>query len=331
MTGPLPNPVRDVRMIGFPMDLGADRRGVDMGPSAVRYAGLARRILALGHGFEDLGDVGVPIPERREPGSGPKFLREIVRACERLAPRVEHVLDQGGFPLVVGGDHSMAIGTVTGVARHFRRRNERIGLLWIDAHADMNTDATSPSGNIHGMPLSAIAGYGHRDLVELGGFSPKVDPDNIVLLGIRSVDDGEREIVLKSGVHYFEMMRIDASGMGPVVREALDLACRDVAGIHVSLDVDGIDPEIAPGVGTPVPGGINLRETHLLMEMIADTGMMVSMECAELNPILDLQNRTGKLVCDLVLSALGQKVIGPLFTPEARQGATSELRSRIRR
>lgn len=331
MHGPQPSQQqRHVRMVGFPMDLGADRRGVDMGPSAVRYAGLAKRVAALGHTFEDLGDVGVPIPERREPGVGPKYLREIVRACERLAPRVESILDQGGFPLVVGGDHSMAMGTVTGVARHFRHKGERIGMLWIDAHADMNTDETSPSGNIHGMPLSAIVGYGHPDLVGLGGFAPKVDPDNVVLLGIRSVDEGEREIVLRSGVHYYEMMKIDAGGMGPVVREALDIACKGVAGVHVSLDVDGIDPEFAPGVGTPIDGGINLREAHLLMEMVADTGMMVSMECAELNPILDIQNHTGKLVCDLVMSALGQKVMGPLFEPRWADGGSAADRARLR-
>jgi arginase len=300
-------------MLGFPMDLGAGRRGVDMGPSAVRYAGLARMLRALGHEFADLGDISVPIPERREPGEGPKYLKEIVRACERLAPRVEHILDEGSFPLVVGGDHSMALGTVTGVASHFRKRGEKIGLLWIDAHADMNTDETSPSGNIHGMPLSGLMGYGAPELVNLGGFAPKIPPENTALVGIRSVDDGERQLVMRSGIHYFEMMKIDARGMGDVIREALEVVLDGTVGFHVSLDVDGIDPEYAPGVGTPVSGGITMREAHLAMEVIADSGRMVSLEIAELNPILDSANSTGQLVCELALSALGKKVMGPLY------------------
>lgn len=308
---------RHVSMLGFPMDLGAGRRGVDMGPSAVRYAGLARMVRSLGHEFEDLGDISVPLPERREPGSGPKYLKEIVRACERLAPRVENALDQSHFPLVVGGDHSMAIGTVTGVASHFRKRGEKVGLLWIDAHADMNTDATSPSGNIHGMPLSALLGYGAPELVELGGFAPKIPPENTVLIGIRSVDAGERELVMRSGIHYYEMMKIDFRGIGDVIREAMELVLDGTAGFHVSLDVDGIDPEYAPGVGTPVPGGITMREAHLLMEVVADSGRMVSMEVAELNPILDSANSTARVVCELILSALGKKVMGPLYHSRA--------------
>ena len=300
-------------MIGFPMDLGADRRGVDMGPSAVRYAGIDAKIRELGHDFTDMGDVGVPIPERRRPGTGPKYLREIVRACERLAPRVETVLDEGGFPVVVGGDHSMAIGTVTGVASHFRKRDQRFGMLWIDAHADMNTHETSPSGNIHGMPLSALVGHGHPDLVGLGGFSPKIQPENVVLIGIRSVDEDEREVVLRSGVNCFEMMKIDARGIGAVVIEALQLALEGVDGLHVSFDVDGVDPEYAPGVGTPVTGGLNYREAHLLMEAAADSGRLASVEMAELNPILDTRNQTGEFVCEMIVSALGKKVMGPLF------------------
>lgn len=322
MTSPTPtSPTRDVRMIGVPMDLGAGRRGVDMGPSAVRYAGLAKRVRKLGHSFEDLGDIAVPLAERREAGTGPKYLREIVRACERLAPRVEHVLDAGQFPVVIGGDHSMALGTVTGVAAHHRKRGEKIGLLWIDAHADMNTEATSPSGNIHGMPLSALLGMGAPDLVKIGGFHPKVDPANTILMGIRSVDDNEREIVLSSGVTYYEMMKVDAMGIGGVVEEALARLTHGTAGVHVSLDVDGIDPDFAPGVGTPVPGGLSMRETHLIMEVMADSGLMTSLEVAELNPILDNANATGKLVCELICSALGQKVMGPLFGGRMRRRA----------
>lgn len=283
-----------------------------MGPSAVRYAGIGRVVAGLGHGFQDLGDIAVPMAERRQPGAGPKYLREIVRACERLAPRVENILDQGAFPIVVGGDHSMALGTVTGVASHFRKKGERIGLVWIDAHADMNTDETSPSGNIHGMPLSGLLGYGAPELVGIGGFSPKVAPENTVLVGIRSVDEQERELVIRSGVNYYEMMKIDARGMGAVITEAVERAMHGTAGVHISLDVDGIDPEYAPGVGTPVPGGINLREAHLIMEVVADAGCMCSLEIAEVNPILDSANATAALVCELVGSALGKKVMGSL-------------------
>jgi arginase len=306
---------RQVRLIGVPMDLGAGRRGVDMGPSAVRYAGLARQVRSLGYTFQDAGDIGVPLPEVRAPGKGPRYLKEIRRACERLAVRVERLLDEGVIPVVVGGDHSMAIGTVAGVAGHFRKRGERVGLLWVDAHPDMNTPETSPSGNIHGMPLATLLGYGAPELVDLGGFSPKVDPDNVAVIGIREVDDGEREIVMKSGVHYFEMMKVDAHGMAAVIQEAVQIASRGTAGIHVSFDMDAVDPDYAPGVGTPVPGGLSLRESHLLMEVVADTGKLVALEIAELNPIHDNANATGQLLCDLVASALGKKVMGSLLPP----------------
>ena len=319
-----PNAARDVCMLGFPMDLGAGRRGVDMGPSAMRYAGLAAEVRELNLAFEDRGDVEVPIPERAAEGTGPKYMSEIVAACENLAPRVEGVLDEGKFPVVIGGDHSMAMGTVTGVASHFRKKQENIGLIWIDAHADFNTADTSPTGNIHGMPLSALMGHGAEELVNIGGFSPKVPPENTVLIGIRSVDDGERELVMKSGIHYYEMMKIDARGMCAVAEEALSIALRGTAGVHVSLDLDGIEPNFAPGVGTPVPGGISMRETYLLMEMIADSGKMVSMEVAELNPILDSANATAELACEMITSALGKKVMGP---PSMRgQRRTGRLR-----
>lgn len=316
---------RGVSMLGFPMDLGAGRRGVDMGPSAVRYAGLAAEVAELDLDFEDLGDVEVPVPATMEQGPGAKYMKEIVTACENLAPRVESVLDAGRFPVVVGGDHSMAMGTVTGVASHFRKKNEKIGMLWIDAHADFNTDKTSPTGNIHGMPLSALMGYGAPELVDIGGFSPKVMPENTVLIGIRSVDDGERELVMASGIHYYEMMKIDARGMAAVVEEALAIALRGAAGVHVSLDMDGIDPASAPGVGTPVAGGISMRETYLLMEMLADCGRLVSMEVAELNPILDSGNATAELACEMITSALGKKVMGPLSVRGQRR--TGRLRT----
>ena len=306
---------RSVRLIGVPMDLGAGRRGVDMGPSAVRYAGLARQVRALGYSFQDAGDISVPIPEVRAPGTGAKYLKEIKSACDRLATKVGRIMEEGAIPVVIGGDHSMAIGTVAGVAGHFRKRDESIGLIWVDAHADMNTPETSPSGNIHGMPLGALLGYGSPELVELGGFGPKVKPENVALIGIREVDDGEREIVLRSGIHYYEMMKVDARGMGAVIQEAVEVASRGTAGIHVSFDMDAVDPDYAPGVGTPVPGGLSLRESHLLMEVVADTARLVSLEMAELNPIHDNANATGQLVCDLVASALGKKVMGSTLPP----------------
>lgn len=303
---------RRVRMIGVPMDLGAGRRGVDMGPSAVRYAGLAAQVRALGYRFTDAGDISVPIPENRAPGKGPRYLKEIVRACERLAARVEKLLDNETMPLIIGGDHSMAMGTVAGVTRHFGKRDEKIGLIWVDAHADMNTPDTSPSGNIHGMPLGAIMGFGVSELVNIGGAGVKVDPENVALIAIRSVDEEERAIVIKSGIHYYEMMKLDVRGVAEVVQEAIDFASAGTAGFHLSFDVDGIDPAYAPGVGTPVPGGLNMRESHLLMELVADSGKMLSLELAELNPIHDNANLTGQLVCDLIASALGKKVMGPM-------------------
>ena len=324
---PVPPPVaKCFSMLGFPMDLGAGRRGVDMGPEAVRYAGLEESVKSeLNLEFEDLGDVDVPAPAAIERGPGPKYVKEIVSACENLAPRVESILDEGKFPVVVGGDHSMAMGTVTGVASHFRKKNEKIGMVWIDAHADFNTDKTSPSGNVHGMPLASLMGYGPEELVGIGGFSPKVDPENTVLIGIRSVDDGERELVMASGIHYYEMMKIDARGMAAVIEEAIALATRGTAGVHVSLDMDGIDPACAPGVGTPVAGGISMRESYLLMEMLADSGRLVSMEVAELNPILDSGNATAELACEMITSALGKKVMGPLAGRGHRR--TGRLRS----
>jgi arginase len=291
------------------MDLGADRRGVDMGPSAIRYAGISHRVRALGHEFSDAGDVTVPLPETRKPGKGPKYLKEILRACDRLSKRVEQILDRNATPLVIGGDHSIAIGTITGVANHYRKKGQNIGLIWVDAHADMNTPETSPTGNIHGMPLSTILGMGAAPLVHLGGFSPKVRPENVALIGIRDLDEPEKEIVRTSGIRAFTMRDVDELGMARVMREALAAVTNGTAGFHLSFDLDGLDPEIAPGVGTPVRGGIGFREAHLLMEMIADSGRMVSIEATELNPILDTKNRTGELMVELVASVLGKRIL----------------------
>lgn len=301
--------MRHLRLVGCPMDLGADRRGVDMGPSAIRYAGISARVRSLGHQFSDAGDVTVPIPETRKPGKGPKYLKEIQRACTRLAVRVEQILDKGVTPLVIGGDHSIAIGTITGVANYYRKRNQNIGLIWVDAHADMNIPETSPTGNIHGMPLSAVLGLGAPQLVNLGGFAPKVRPENVALIGIRDLDPAEKEIVRTSGIRAYTMRDVDEMGMAKVMREALTAVNTGTTGFHLSFDLDGLDPEIAPGVGTPVRGGIGFREAHLLMEMVADSGKMLSIEATEINPILDTKNRTAELMVELISSALGKKIL----------------------
>lgn len=309
MRDPVAIAERHVRLIGCPMDLGADRRGVDMGPSAIRHAGIAHKVRSLGHEFSDAGDVSVPLPEVRRPGKGPKYLREIHHACERLAAKVEQAARKGLTPLVVGGDHSIAIGTITGIASHYRKQEQAIGLVWVDAHADMNTPETSPTGNIHGMPLSAVLGLGAPQLTGLGGFSPKVRPVNVALIGIRDLDAAEREIVRQSGIRAYTMRDVDELGMSRVMGEALAAVNHGTAGFHLSFDLDGLDPEIAPGVGTPVRGGIGFREAHLLMEMVADSGRMVSLEATELNPILDTKNGTGELMVELIGSALGKRIL----------------------
>jgi arginase len=292
------------------MDLGQDRRGVDMGPSAVRAAGLASKLEPLGLEILDEGDVLVPSPEARAMGNHKaKFLAEIAEVCEELSLRVEASLDAGERPIVVGGDHSIAIGTVAGVSSHFRKQGESIGLLWVDAHADMNTPESSPSGNVHGMPLACCLGIGPEELTALRGFEPKVDRKNVVLLGIRNLDDVERELVKKSGVHAFTMRDLDVRGMANVMEEALSLLCDGTQGFHVSFDLDGLDPSIAPGVGTPVRGGLSFREAHLLMEMVSDTKKAVSFEMTEINPILDQRNATGEIAVDLLLSGLGKRIL----------------------
>src|SRR5215472_1058296 len=299
-----------IRIIGVPMDLGQSRRGVDMGPSALRVAGLQSRLKSLGHTVEDIGNVSVKQPEEQHYGEKrAKYLNEIAETCRGLAEMTEHTLSEGFLPLVLGGDHSIAIGSCSGVSSHFRKQSKRIGYLWLDAHGDMNTPESSPSGNIHGMPLAAIMGYGAPELVELGGFKPKAEPGNIVIVGARDLDAQERKIVKKSGVHVFTMRDIDERGLRDVMSEALKHAMDDTAGVTVSLDMDFVDPTDAPGVGTPGRGDATYREAHLAMEMIADTESMVSMEVVEINPILDEHNRTALLGVELVLSALGQKIL----------------------
>jgi arginase len=299
-----------VRIIGVPMDLGQSRRGVDMGPSALRGAGLQASIKKLGLQVEDIGNLSVKQPEEMPVGEKrAKYLQEIAETCGDVAAAAEKALSEGFLPLVLGGDHSIAAGVAAGVANHFRKEKKQIGYLWLDAHGDMNTPDSSPSGNVHGMPLAAIMGYGAPELVDLLGFKPKAEPGNIVIVGARDLDAQERKIVKKSGIHVFTMRDIDERGMREVMADALKYAMDDTAGVAVSLDMDFVDPSDAPGVGTPVRGGVTYREAHLAMEMIADTESMVSLEVVEINPILDEHNRTALLGVELVLSGLGQKIL----------------------
>jgi arginase len=299
-----------IAIIGAPMDLGAGRRGVDMGPSALRLAGLNEKLTLLGYEVEDLGNVIVDQPETAPVGTPQaRYLPQIAHTCARLSEMVEKAADQGRVPLVLGGDHSAAIGTVTGMSRHFRKTQRKLGLIWIDAHADMNTPQSSPSGNVHGMPLACLIGLGPPELTCIGGYAPKIEPGSAALIGLRSVDDIERFNVRGAGVHPFTMRDIDERGLSRVIEEAVDIVSAGTAGFHVSFDMDAVDPREAPGVGTPVRGGITYREAHLAMELINDTGRMTSMEIVEVNPVLDEANRTALLAVELVMSALGKRIL----------------------
>jgi arginase len=299
-----------VAIIGVPLDLGAGRRGVDMGPSAFRVAELDARIAELGYEVRDLGDLRVAIQETQGAGDPRlKYLKEIKEVCESLRDRVFEARQKGQMPLVLGGDHSIAMGTIAGLARYHRERKEKIGLIWFDAHADCNTAETSPSGNIHGMPLAAALGLGAPSLVNLAGFSPMVDGARAALVGIRDVDAAERVNVKASGVGAFTMRDVDERGMRAVMEEAIKRATTGTAGIHVSFDADGMDPDYAPGVGTPSPGGLSYREAHLAMEMLADTGKVISAEFVEVNPVLDHKNGTAHLAVGLLASLLGKKIL----------------------
>jgi arginase len=292
------------------LDLGGNRRGVDMGPSAFRIAGLAERLTALGMTVVDEGDLVAPIPEVKSLGDPrKKYIREIARVCERLYKTSLGVLEKGGLPLVLGGDHSLASGSVAATADFVRRQGKPLGLLWVDAHGDMNTPASSASGNVHGMPLASLLGPEPAELSRIGNFSPKVAADRTVLIGIRNLDDREKELMRDSGVTVFTMKDIDRSGIAAIVEQALTIAGRDTAGIHVSFDLDVCDPAIAPGVGTPVKGGLDYREAHMVMEMVADSGLLYALDLVEVNPILDDRNTTAVLGAELASSALGQKII----------------------
>jgi arginase len=304
-------PARSIRIIGVPLDMGASRRGVDMGPSAMRVAGLEARLEALGHSVTDGGNIRVEVAETRASGNkNAHYITEIAETCARTAEAVIATLEEGGIPLVLGGDHSLAAGSISGVSEFYRRRDQKIGVIWIDAHSDINTPESSPSGNVHGMPLAALLGLGPEPLGNLFGYSPKMAPQNTVLIGVRDIDAAERENIRRAGVSEVYTMRdIDERGMRAVMEEALRAAGRGTAGYHVSLDLDFIDPEDAPGVGTPVRGGATYREAHLAMEILADHGRLLSFEIVEVNPVIDEHNRTADLAVELACSAFGKKIL----------------------
>ena len=299
-----------IRILGIPLDLGQARRGVDMGPSAVRAAGLNSSLKALGHHVEDAGNIHVRIAEEQHFGDKrAKYLKEIAETSREAAERVYQAVQDGWFPLSLGGDHSIAVGTQAGVSKLYHDRNQSIGCIWIDAHADMNTPETSPSGNIHGMPFAASLGFGPEDLTHIWGYAPKLQARNCALIGLRDLDSRERRLVKDSGVHAFTMRDIDEYGVRVIMEKSIAAATDGTAGFVVSLDMDVVDPHEAPGVGTPVRGGITFREAHLIMEMIADSKKMLALEVVEVNPIIDVLNRTAALAVGLAASALGKKIL----------------------
>ena len=291
------------------MDLGAGRRGVDMGPSAIRIAGVAEKLQSIGHSVVDDGDISTKIPELQKVRNPKlKYLSEIVRACTLLSAKVEKILEGNDFPLVLGGDHSIAIGTIAGVSNYCRKNNKKLGVIWVDAHGDMNTDETSPSGNIHGMPLAASIGIGALELTSVGGDFQKVDPKNVVMIAIRELDQGEKIAIKKNNMTIFTMEDIDKHGMAVMLAKALR-KLKECDFIHVSFDLDAMDPKECPGVGTPVKGGLDYREAHLIMETLSENNRMNSLEIVEANPILDNRNQSAEFAVELMQSGFGKKII----------------------
>ena len=302
--------VKELALVSVLMDLGAGRRGVDMGPSAIRIAGLRDALEGLDYRIREMGTVVATDPERTEQEDlHARYLPEVASVCRRARDLVEDALDRGCMPLVLGGDHSIAVGSVAGVSRFHARRRERIGLLWVDAHSDMNTPGTSPSGNVHGMPLAVLTGHGPEVLKSLAGRHPAVRPENVSMIGVRKIDPAEREVIISSGVRVFTMSEVDERGVAPCVDEAIARASAGTAGFHLSYDLDSLDPMIAPGVGTPVAGGLTFREGHLICEKVARSGRLVSLDMVELNPVLDDHNRTARMAVGLIASALGQTIL----------------------
>jgi arginase len=302
--------MRPIHIHGVPLDLGGGRRGVDMGPSAVRIAGIGERLTGIGLTVADRGDLITPIPETRaERDPRKKYIKEIARVCQRLYQQVYQSLSEGALPIVIGGDHSLAAGSAGATADFAAERRKDIGLIWVDAHGDMNTPATTTSGNVHGMPLAALIGPEPAELAGIGKRVPKVRADRTVLIGIRNLDPLEKERIRAARVHVFTMKDIDRHGIAVVMKRAIALAGKDTLGIHVSFDLDVCDPAIAPGVGTPVKGGLDYREAHMVMEMVADSKRLLALDLVEVNPILDTQNQTAILAAELALSALGQGIL----------------------
>jgi arginase len=303
--------MKAAHIIGVPLDLGGGRRGVDMGPSAMRIAGIGERLAALGYTVVDKGDLPTPIPETQTlRDEHKKYIRDIAKICQKVYQLALASLDEGATPIVLGGDHSIGAGSVAAAAEWAKKtRGLPIGLLWVDAHGDMNTPSTSPSGNVHGMPLAALLGSEPAELSKIGTFSPKVLPAHTVLVGIRNLDEREKTLVRDSQVHVFTMKDIDRQGIASIVEQAVNLAGNGTAGIHVSFDMDVCDPAIAPGVGTPVKGGLDYREAHMVMEIVADSALLTSLDLVEVNPTLDVRNHTAELAAELALSALGMKIL----------------------
>ncbi|TFJ92391.1 arginase [Lentibacillus salicampi] len=297
---------KNLSIIGVPMDLGQSRRGVDMGPSAIRYAGVTERLENLMYHITDLGDVPVSRPDSKDhvQEGNLRNLKQVSESNRLLAEMVDEEIRKNRFPLVLGGDHSIAIGTLAGTAKHY----ENLGVIWYDAHGDLNSGETSPSGNIHGMPLAVSLGIGHEKLTHILDYAPKVNTENIVIIGARSLDPGEKELIKEKGVTVYSMHEVDRIGMSQVMAEAIDYLKKRTDGVHLSLDLDGLDPEEAPGVGTPVMGGLSYRESHLAMEMLSEADLLTSAEFVEVNPILDDQNKTATLTVGLLGSLFGEKL-----------------------
>lgn len=303
----------NIHLIGVPLDLGAGKRGTGLGPAAIRYAGMNltiridEQLNKLGHPLIDEGNIPVPaftIPPEDVGDPRLRYLKPIVGTCQQLAETVARHCGPEDFPLVIGGDHSIALGTIPGVVK----ARGPVGVIWIDAHADFNTAESTPSGNIHGMPLAALVGIGDKRLVDLGGSGRKVDPTRVVIIGSRDLDPGEKAFLREVGVNVFTMKEIDRLGLASVMEQAIELATRDTNGLHISFDMDAVDPDFAPGVGTRVPGGLTYREAHLSLELIADSGKMTSLEIVEVNPTLDHENRTALMAAELILSAFGKRI-----------------------
>jgi arginase len=299
-----------VHVLGVPMDLGSGRRGVDMGPSAIRIAGIDAALRELGHTVVDEGDVAIKNMEQLRVGDvRARYLAEITRVSTLVSGKVERIMAKGHFPLVLGGDHSIAAGTISGIAAFARRKGKKVGVLWIDAHGDINTPESSPSGNIHGMPLAALLGFGPRQLTAIGGATRKVAPENVALVGIRSLDAGEKSRLKETGVQVHTMSDIDRHGIHRVMTKALARVTDGTDFLHVSFDLDAVDPTLAPGVGTPVKGGLDYREAHVIVELLHDSGVMTSLEMVEVNPILDQGNTSAVFAVELVQSAFGKKIL----------------------